>query len=256
VRPSRPAGEPRRGGLAPHFRRALRSPQRDRDRSRPLGRRAGWSDNGRVASASRARTSGERALLSQSHGFKGVGIVPISPHPHDPPAAHCPHALVYDQTTPPTPSARPDEGNHLVTGLHRSSTLKSTRSNGSNQVAHASRTPSNPRRVPQSQSRNVLPLDVGVVHPAERLPITPPLRFDHCKDDVRVLVRHRPSSIARSVGLASTVLARAAREGMVGRQICALASAHASSDRQDCNVVAQRISGTARSRSGIPLTGP
>jgi hypothetical protein len=60
------------------------------------------------------------SLLTQPRGFKGVGVVPISPHPHDPLAAHRPYAresLVYDETTLPTSSAHPDAGNHLVTGL-------------------------------------------------------------------------------------------------------------------------------------------
>jgi hypothetical protein len=62
------------------------------------------------------------ALLAQPGGFKGVARFPIPAHPHDPLAAHGPHAgksLVYDDTALPTSSSRPDEGNHLVSTTAR-----------------------------------------------------------------------------------------------------------------------------------------
>jgi hypothetical protein len=83
----------------------------------------------------------------------------------------------------------------------KSSILKSTRSNASNQVTQASRNllEPTPRTPVPPQSRDVLPFDVGVVQSAERLPVTPLLRLDHCTHNVRVFLRHRPSSIAFAV---------------------------------------------------------
>ena len=54
-----------------------------------------------------------------------------------------------------------------------------------NVLEAASGTPTSP------QSRHVLPLDAGVVQPAERLPVALLLRFERVAHDLNVLLRHR-----------------------------------------------------------------
>jgi hypothetical protein len=143
------------------------------------------------------------ALLAQPGGFKGVARFPIPAHPHDPLAAHGPHAgksLVYDDTALPTSSSRPDEGNHLVADIDEFldlevnvlESLEPRHPRLSNLLE-----PASPPPVPP-QSRSVLPFDVRVVQSAERLPVTPSLRVDYSAHNVGVLLRHRPCSIAFS----------------------------------------------------------
>src|SRR5215207_7987963 len=141
------------------------------------------------------------SLLPQPGGFEGLGSLPIGPDPGDSAAAHGPNQrdeLVHGKTAAATPATDPQVGKHVVPGLEDApleievdllERLPPGQKGVSNIVEPATRSPVAP------QSRDVVPLDLGVVKLGKRFPVLPPLSIEHGAYDLDVLLRHCPRSI-------------------------------------------------------------